>query len=217
MEERMNMSFRKYILSVAAAALALAIVPGASAECGLPSKLAKPMSWHPQLGQARLLSASEDRDKPTPFEPSIVGMWHVIFTAHTQNGDTIPGAAGVVIDNSVVVWHSDGTEIMNSARSAQDGNFCLGVWECTGNRTFLLNHIAWQGNVFDPSVPPDTIGAPQGGAQIIEKVTLSPDGKSYSGTFTLHAYDTSGNDYASFTGTLSAKRITPETPITDLL
>jgi len=46
---------------------------------------------------------------------------------------------------------------------------------------------------------------------------LSPDGNSYSGTFTLHAYDPSGNVYVWFTGTLSAKRITPDTPFSALL
>jgi hypothetical protein len=66
-------------------------------------------------------------------------------------------------------------------------------------------------------VAPDVIGAPQGGAQIIEKITLSPDGNSYTGTFTLHAYDTSGNVYVWFTGVLSAKRITPNTPFSALL
>ena len=144
-------------------------------------------------------------------------MWHVVFTAQTQNGETIPVTGGVVIDNSVVVWHGDGTEIMNSSRSAQDGNFCLGVWERTGDRTYLLNHIPWQGNVYDPTATPDAIGAPQAGAQYIEKITLNPDGNSYTGTFTLHAYDTSGNVYVSFTGVISAKRITPETPFGALL
>jgi hypothetical protein len=71
--------------------------------------------------------------------------------------------------------------------------------------------------VYDPTVPPDTIGKPQDGAQILEKITLSPDGNSYSGTFTLQAYDTSGNVYASFTGVISAKRITTSTAFTDLL
>jgi hypothetical protein len=216
-EEMMKAKFWKFMPCVVAAALAFAVVPGAAAQCGLPSKLIKPTSWHPQTGQLQLVSVSDDRDKTDPAQPSIVGMWHVIFTAQTQNGENIPVTGGVLLDNSVVVWHSDGTEIMNSSRSAQDGNFCLGVWQCTGNRTYLLNHIPWQGNVFDPSVPPDTIGAPQGGAQLIEKITLSPDGNSYSGTFTLHAYDTSGNVYTWFTGVLSAKRITVDTPFSDLL
>jgi hypothetical protein len=57
----------------------------------------------------------------------------------------------------------------------------------------------------------------QGGAQIIEKITLSPDGNSYSGTFTLHAYDTSGKVYVWSTGVISAKRITSETPFSNLL
>lgn len=207
----------KFMSCVGAVVLAFAIVPGAAAQCGLPNKPIKPMSWHPEYRGAHpsLVRTAFDDDRDP--EPSIVGMWHVIFTAQTQNGERIPGTGGAVIDNSVVVWHSDGTEIMNSSRSAQDGNFCLGVWERTGKRTYLLNHIPWQGNVYDPTVPPDTIGIPQGGTQIIEKITLNPDGNSYSGTFTLHAYDTSGNVYMSFTGVLSAKRITPATPFSDLL
>ena len=193
--------------------LVLSIAPAGMAQCGLPNKLIKPSNWSPQYDATRpqLVLAALDGSAP------IVGMWHVVFTAQTQNGETIPVTGGVVIDNSVVVWHGDGTEIMNSSRSAQDGNFCLGVWERTGDRTYLLNHIPWQGNVYDPAAAPDAIGAPQGGAQIIEKITLSPDGNSYTGTFTLHAYDTSGNVYVWFTGVLSAKRITPETPFGALL
>lgn len=200
----------KLLSCVGAAAVALAMVSSAVAQCGLPNKPISPMSWEPQDGRASLRLADDG-------EPSIVGMWHAVFTALTQNGKPIPVTGGVPIDNSVVVWHSDGTEIMNSSRSAQDGNFCLGVWKQTGARTYLLNHIPWQGNVFDPTVPPTTIGVPQGGAQIIEKITLSSDGNSYTGSFTLHAYDTSGNVYVWFTGTISAERITPDTPFSDLL
>ena len=198
--------------------VALTMVPSALAMCGLPTKPIKPMDWRPQYGAAhqslvRLgLDADDDRS-----EPSIIGMWHVIFTAQTQNGEPVPVKGGAVIDNAVVVWHSDGTEIMNSARAAQDGTICLGVWTRTGKYSYYLNHIPWQGNVYDPTVPPDTIGKPQDGAQLLEKITLSPDGNSYSGTFTLQAYDTSGNIYASFTGVISAKRITTSTAFTDLL
>lgn len=211
----MKTRFWKLMSCVGAVAVAILLIPGALAECGLPSKPIRPTAWHPLFGSAQpslVQTAFDDAD-----DPSIVGMWHVIFTAQTQNGEPIPVKGGVVIDNSVVVWHSDGTEIMNSSRSAQDGNFCLGVWKRTGNRTYLLNHIPWKGNVYDPTAPPDAIGQPQGGAQIIEKITLSPDGNSYAGTFTLRAYDTSGNVYVSFTGVLSAKRIIPSTPFSDLL
>ena len=213
----MRTAYWKWVSTVGALALAFSVVPVAMAQCGLPNKPIKPSAWRPLVGAASprfLTAAFNDSDD---HESSIVGMWHAVFTAHTENGVAIPIAAGAVIDNAVLVWHSDGTEIMNSARSAQDGSFCLGVWKHTGDRTYLLNHIPWMGNVYDPTVPPSTIGAPQGGAQIIEKITLSPDGDSYTGSFTLQAYNTDGSTSTSFTGTISAKRITPETGFTSLL
>jgi hypothetical protein len=193
--------------------LALAPIPSAQAQCGLSSKLVRPSSWQPQISGVRLMSAAftEDGDEDSA---SIVGMWHVVFTAHSMNGESIPDP-GAVTDNSLVVWHADGTEIMNSSRPAQDGNFCLGVWKKTGKFSYLLNHIPWQGN--DPSGGPSGIGNPAGGAQIIERITLSPDGNHYSGTFTETAYDTSGNIEVSFTGTLTATRVTTGTKLTDLL
>ena len=208
----MRTTYLRFVAWMGALALASAMVPGAVAECGLPSRLIKPMAWQPQSrgAQPTLLRTAFDADD----EGSIVGMWHVLLTAHTMNGQAIPNT---VIDNSLAVWHRDGTEIMNSLRPAQDGNFCLGVWKRTGQRSYLLNHIPWGGNVFDPTAPPDAIGAPQAGVQILENVTLSADGDSYSGTFTLQAYDTSGNVYASFSGTVSAKRVTTSTPFSDLL
>ena len=138
---------------------------------------------------------------------SIVGMWHVVFTGQTMNGGsyTLPEP----FDNSVVVWHSDGTEMMNSSRPAQDGNFCMGVWMLTGRRQYFLNHIPWQGN--DPG------GNAQDGAQLLEQVTLSPDGDQYSGTFTFQAYDISGTPTLMVTGVLTATRITPRTPFGSLL
>lgn len=210
----MKTAFWKFMSCVGAAALGCAIVPGAAAQCGLPNQPIKPMSWHSldQFTSNPLLRTVDDQS-PAP----IVGMWHVIFKAKTQNGEAIPVPGGVVIDNSVAVWHSDGTEVMNSSRSAQDGNFCLGVWKRTGDRTYFLNHIPWQGNVFDPTVPPGTIGMPQAGAQIIEKITLDPDGDAFTGTFILRAFDTSGNVYVSFTGNVSAHRITTATSFSSLL
>lgn len=187
--------------------LALTMAPGAMAQCGFSTKLVKPSSWRPQMGGALLMNVADDA-------PSIVGMWHVVWTANSMNSESIP-SPGVVIDNSVVVWHADGTEIMNSSRPAQDGNYCLGVWKRTGRRSYFLNHIPWQGN--DASGGATGIGNPTGGAQILEQVTLSPDGNHYSGKFSLTAYDTSGNVEVIFTGTLSATRVTVGTKFTDLL
>jgi hypothetical protein len=213
------MKFRiwNWITGIGVLSLVFSMAPAALAQCGLPNKSIKPSAWLPQYGAASPRLANATLDEFDDHAPAIVGMWHVIFTAQTQNGNTIPDSGGVVIDNSVVVWHPDGTEIMNSARSAQDGNFCLGVWKQTGDRTYLLNHIPWQGNVYDPTVPPNTVGAPQAGVQLIEKITLGADRDSYTGTFILHAYDTSGNVYVWYAGVISAKRITPDTPFSSLL
>jgi hypothetical protein len=147
----------RFLLWTAALTLACTMVPSAMAQCGLPTKPVKPAVWHPRYGGAHqtLVRAAVDDDDEQ--EPSIVGMWHVIFTAQTMNGEPFSG----VIDNSIVVWHSDGTEIMNSSRPAQDGNFCLGVWTRAGKLKYHVNHIPWQGN--DPSNAPGGIGNPQGG------------------------------------------------------
>ncbi|MGA8622857.1 MAG: hypothetical protein WB660_30580 [Candidatus Sulfotelmatobacter sp.] len=192
---------------MAALALVLAIVPGALAQCGISIKPIKPSAWRPDYAEAqqRLVLA----DWHDGHEASIVGMWHVILKAETMNGAPF----SEVIDNAVAVWHSDGTEIINSSRPAQDGDFCLGVWIRTGRLSYFLNHIPWQGN---DTENPGGIGNPQGGGQLTENVNLSPDGNSYSGHFTLDAYDISGKLSVSFTGRVKAKRITTSTSFGDI-
>lgn len=201
----------RMFLPACAIVLALATIPSALAQCGFSIKLVKPSNWQPQIGGAEVRRVALP-DGGYESGPSIVGMWHVTFTAETLNGGAIPNT---MIDNSVVVWHSDGTEIMNSSRPAQDGNFCLGIWERTGKLKYFLNHIPWQGN--DLTNAPSGIGNPQGGAQLTEQVTLSSDGSRYCGTFTLTAYDINGNATVVFTGVLAATRITTSTKFTDLL
>lgn len=181
----------------------------ASAACGDFTKIKArpsllPQSWHRQVGS--FLRVDDDQD------PTIVGMWHATFTANALNGSSIPDTP---IDNALVVWHRDKTEIMNSARPPQDGDFCMGVWEKTGKSTYKLNHFAWLAN--DTTNAPYGIGNPSGPTQIQEEVTLSPDGMHYSGSFTLTAYDTSGNVAISFTGVIAATRITVQTTVQDLL
>jgi len=210
---------RKRFLSTAVSAFVLALwcMPNALAQCGLPAKLIHPSSWHPQNGNVRLIrtalgSAQFDGDEQ--YGAGIVGMWHVTFTAKTMNGASIPET---VVDNALVVWHSDKTEIMNSGRPPQDGDFCMGVWEHERNTNkYKLNHFAWGGNAF-PTNPPTVVGPPAGPTHITEEVTLSPDCDHYSGPFTLDAYDTSGNISTSFTGAVTATRITINTKVGDLL
>jgi hypothetical protein len=152
-----------------------------------------------------LLAIAEDHDP-------IVGMWHATFTAQGNEAGPPDGAP---IDNALVTWHSDGTELMNSARPPQDGDFCMGVWKKTGRNTYKLNHFAWMGN--DTTNAPSGIGNPQGPTRFFEEITLSPDGKHYSGHFTLDAYDTNGTQVAHIIGVTNGTRITLDTTVGDLL
>jgi len=181
----------------------------AFAACGDYSKAKAGASLLPQSWGGRsasFLPVNDDRDA------SIVGMWHATFTAKDNAGGPPDGAP---IDNALVTWHSDHTELMNSARPAQDGDFCMGIWEKKGESTYRLNHIAWLAN--DTTNAPYGIGNPSGPTQIEEEVTVSPDGKHYSGTFTLTAYDTSGNVVVTIKGVIAATRVTIHTKATDLL
>jgi hypothetical protein len=193
--------------------LAVAMVPTALSQCGLNKNYVKPAAWHPQFGSARFIHAAffddDDRDTPT-----IVGMWHVIFTAHTINGTAIPPDAYPMIDNAMVIFHSDKTEIMESARPPQDGNFCLGVWEKTGGHSYYVNHLPWLGN--DTANAPSGIGNPTAGAQITERLTVNQEGNKYSGSFTLVAYNLDGTKAVTFTGVVAATRITTSTSFTSL-
>lgn len=163
-------------------------------------------SW--DFGSTSPASLLLTADDPDP----IAGMWHVTFTAR---GNESGPPDGTPIDNAMAVWHSDGTEIMNSDRPAQDGNFCLGVWQKTGRQTYKLNHMPWAGN--DTTNAPSGIGNPQGAVQLMEEITLSSDGKHYAGTFTLDAYDPSGNPVAHIVGVIAATRVTVNTKVRDLL
>ncbi|HMG87737.1 MAG TPA: hypothetical protein VK574_18525 [Terracidiphilus sp.] len=202
--------------AMGALVLAVAMVPSALAQCGLNKNYVKPAAWHPQLGSAQFMRAAlfNDDDRDDRDGPSIVGMWHVTFTAHTMNGNPIPSNAYPMIDNALVVFHSDKTEIMESARPPQDGNFCLGVWERTGGRSYYVNHLPWLGN--DTANAPGGIGNPTAGAQITERVTLGEDGNKYSGSFTLVAYNLDGSKAVTFTGVLAATRITTSTSFPSL-
>ena len=182
----------------------------ASAECvSLNSpKALKPQSWQGnELFQQGSLLLASDNDDP------IVGMWKVKFTAEGNTGSMAP-PNGTVIDSALVVWHSDGTEIMNSGRPAQDGNFCMGVWKRTGASSYKLNHFA-TGN--DTTNAPTGIGNPTGPTHLRENVVVSRDGNCYTGSFTLDAYDTSGNNVAHIIGKISATRITVNTSVSSVM
>jgi len=182
----------------------------ASATCGDANQLAAKL--HPQSWQGAALSQPGSLLRVVDDSDPIVGMWHVTFTAQDNQ---IGPPDGTPIDNALATWHSDGTELMNSARPPQDGDFCMGVWKRTGRFTYKLNHFAWFAN--DAANAPFGIGNPTGPTRILQQITLSADGNHYSGTFTLDAYDTSGTQVAHIVGVIAATRITVDTVVPDLL
>ena len=205
----MRTSNRRLLPALGALVFAWAMIPSALAQCGMPTKLAKPAAWNPQMGGAHVMQTGYEEEGP-----SIVGMWHVIFTAKTSDKNDIPDT---VIDDALAVWHPDKTEIMNSMRPPQDGNFCLGVWEQTGRSKYYLNHFPWFANQF-PNDTNNGIGTPVGPTHITETVTLASDCNHFSGTFTLDAYDTTGKTILqSFTGVVTGTRVTTSTTVPDLL
>ncbi len=216
----MQVTCKTTIAILGAIVLGTAFVSSASAQCGnSPVSHVAPSGWgqtNPSAGRGQLVAASYSpdvmrvSDGDADDEP-IVGMWHATFTAQGNAG--IPD--GAPIDNALIVMHSDKTEIMASSRPPQDGNICMGVWEKTGKSKYRVNHIGWGG--YDTANAPNGIGNPTGPSQFIEDFVLSPDGKHFTGTFTVDAYDTSGNVIAHIVGVMSGTRVTVGTKASDLL
>jgi hypothetical protein len=140
---------------------------------------------------------------------TIVGMWHVAFIAE-GNAPPLP-PDGVQIDSTLSHWHSDGTEVTLSSRPPATGDVCLGVWQEVGERHYKLNHY---GIAFDPSVDPNT---PRGFDNIRQDITVSRDGKTFTGTFTIDQYDSAGNLLDEIKGDLVGTRVTLSTTVSDLL
>lgn len=203
----MSTNFEKLATTLGLFLIVVTVTATAGASCGdKTGPVFHRQSWDfGSINAGSLLLTSSDTD-------AIVGMWHVTITAQGNQGGPPDGTP---IDNALVAWHSDGTEIMNSGRPPQDGQFCMGVWKRTGPLKYKVNHIIWAGN--DTANAPAGIGNPAGPARLVEEVILSPDGNHYTGAFTLDAYDTSGNVVAHLVGVIAATRITVSTTMPDLL
>jgi hypothetical protein len=139
------------------------------------------------------------------IDVSIVGFWHVVFISEGTTMPPIPDNA--VVDAGFAQWHSDHTEILNSSRPPATANFCLGVWAKTGPNAYSLNHFAMSFN-------PD--GTFLGPANIRETVSLSADGNSYSGSFSIDQYDVHLTLLAHIIGNIKATRVTINTKPTDI-
>jgi hypothetical protein len=144
-------------------------------------------------------------DMPSAAREPIVGFWYVKFTSDT------PGA---FFDWGYSQYHSDGTEILNSGTGAR--KFCTGVWKKTGPSEYKLNHFAI---AYSFGTPPTFVGI----VNIRATMTANSDHNSFAGTFTVGIYDQSGNlleppdGPGLVTGRIQGRRITVDTPVTDVL
>ncbi len=224
----------KIWLKSSAAALAFAgmvlMAPHAYAGCGMQAfdpGTEKPMVY--LQGTAGGLVQTHFAEPGDPFGAApITGLWKFTFTAE---GNTAPPTDGTLVDAGFVVWHDDGTEIMNSGRAPVSSNFCLGVWKRVSESTYHLNHWAlswvpgyipgavtsWSSLIPPPPAgtnPEDEALEPAGPTNIQEVITLDPSGDHYSGTFRITNYAYDGVNITDaitvsqvIVGTVSATRI----------
>ncbi|HEX3950628.1 MAG TPA: hypothetical protein VHW95_12305 [Steroidobacteraceae bacterium] len=178
------------------------------------------------FGSARFMKADyrqgpEEEYGPSFFRAPIVGLWAFKYTSK-GNMATLGIPDGAPIDNGNTAWFADGNEVtISGARNPIVGASCIGVWKQTGPRTYVLNHIGLSWNPLAPYSAPAGPGNPGGGpgasggpAFIKQFVTLSRDGQSYTGTFSINQLMPDGKTPAlpaPIKGTITATRVTVDT------
>jgi hypothetical protein len=135
---------------------------------------------------------------------SIVGLWHLNYTAEVESGAPIFPPAPFAFLESLKTWHGDGTEFENAFLPPTGGNICFGVWKELGNGWVKLHHI---GLMFGSD------GSISNTFTVDEKDRVASDGKTYSGSFDFKLWPPTfaaigvGTPIAEVTGTTSATRI----------
>jgi hypothetical protein len=136
---------------------------------------------------------------------SIMGLWHLNYTAETESGAPIFPPVPFPFLESLKTWHSDGTEFENAFLPPTGGNICFGVWKDLGDGNVKLHHI---GLMFDSAGQISNIFT------VDEKDTVAPNDKTYSGTFDFKLWSPSfaavgvGSPIAEVTGKTAGTRIT---------
>lgn len=142
---------------------------------------------------------------------TIVGLWHVIYTG-TSNDNFPPGGpyppTPFQFLESFKTWHADGTEFENAFLPPAGGNICFGVWKQFGEHSVKLHHIGLMFNAVDGSLSAIFT--------VDEIDTVSPDGRSYKGSFDFklwppnYAYVGKGLPISEVKGSTAATRISVE-------
>jgi hypothetical protein len=159
-------------------------------------------------GHAPLLlsqQGNQDNDDAT-----IVGMWHVIYTATYSTAGPIPVPVippgppdSFQFAETMKTWHGDGTEWEEKIEPAP-GGFCYGVWKSTNNGSVKLHHF---GAVTDPNGTVVAIFYQD------EINRVAAGGRTYVGTWDFKIYGPAdvlgkGPVLQEISGTAAATRIT---------
>ena len=206
----MKVTYRTVTTTLTAALVGMLLVPAASA-CALsdqPTPSARLQLMQDSQDPRELVSSTslglELSNLASGRSPSIVGMWSFQFISMGNTTHNPSIADGTELNWGYNQYHSDETEILNAgARSPAQQNFCLGVWQQTGDFTYQVNHFALNYNA--------TTGALIGKIIVVELVTVSPGGTAFSGTFVETVFDTTGKQTDQLTGQVKAQRITVDT------
>jgi hypothetical protein len=151
------------------------------------------------------LSPHGDEESKEPA--TIVGLWHLIYTATSASGlpsPPFPPTTPFQFLESYKTWHADGTEFENAFLPPTGGNICFGVWKDLGDGRVKLHHI---GLMFASD------GSISNIFTVDEIDTVASNGKTYSGTFDFKlflptdVYGT-GTPLAEVKGTTAGTRIT---------
>jgi|SRR5271165_5454492 len=141
---------------------------------------------------------------------TIVGLWHVIYTATFSTSGPLPvpvippgPPSSFQFVETFKTWHSDGTEFENAFLAP--GSICYGVWKDSGDGRVKLHHI---GLMFASD------GSLSNIFTVDETNTVASNGKTYKGDFAFKLWPPSfdlvgvGNPVQEIKGTTAATRIT---------
>jgi hypothetical protein len=190
--------------SVFAALIAMGLLFAAAVAraggCAIPYK-----AGAAPLPSVAFLSPHGDEESREPA--TIVGLWHLIYTATYAVGlpsPPFPPTTPFQFLESYKTWHADGTEFENAFLSPSGGNICFGVWKDIGEGRVKLHHI---GLMFASD------GSISNVFTVDETDTVAANGKTYCGFFEFRlflptdVYGT-GSPLATVKGTTAGTRIT---------
>jgi hypothetical protein len=188
------------LMTASQAAAAGCVVPGMAAFAPATTAFVAPRAAAPAVSQGNGNGNAS----------TIVGMWHVIYTATFSTPGPIPVPVippgppdSFTFVESMKTWHADGTEWEEKIQPAPAG-YCFGVWKHGDHDTVKLRH-------FGAITGSD--GAVMAIFWIDEVDRVAPAGTTYSGTWDFRLYGPTdvfgtGPLLQEISGTMAATRIT---------